>query len=178
MRPHWVANGPLKHQKPHFSPRTTEVSPRSGWAGRLPRGLQNHQKSSPEAQKPFIFKGIPRILWSGGPFFPQFSLTHSFKHSNEAFKATFCAQKTHVFIGSVLTRSSVVTQCRTACNVELLAMSNYLQCLLAMSNCLQCRTSCNVELLAVCACNVELLAMSNYLQCRPACNVELLAMLN
>ena len=110
--------------------------------------------------------------------FSQFSLTHPFKHSNEAFKATFGAQKTHVFIGSVLTRSSVVTQCRTACNVELLAMSNYLQCLLAMSNCLQCRTSCNVELLAVCACNVELLAMSNYLQCRTACNVELLAMLN
>ena len=110
--------------------------------------------------------------------FSQFSLTHPFKHSNEAFKATFGAQKTHVFIGSVLTRSSVVTQCRTACNVELLAMSNYLQCLLAMSNCLQCRTSCNVELLAVCACIVELLAVSNYLQCRTACNVELLAMLN
>ena len=37
--------------------------------------------------------------------FSQFSLTHPFKHSNEAFKATFGAQKTHVFIGSVLTRS-------------------------------------------------------------------------
>ena len=39
-------------------------------------------------------------------FFPQFSLIHPFKHSNEAFKATFGAQKTQVFIGSVLTSDS------------------------------------------------------------------------
>ena len=41
----------------------------------------------------------------------------------------------------------------------------------SMSNCLQCRTTCNVELLAVSACNVELLAMSNSLQCRTTCSV-------
>ena len=77
-----VANRLLKHQKPQYSPRKTEVSGRSGWAVALPCGIQIHKKSSPAAQKTFIFLGELR---SGrgyfGPvgLFPQFSLTHSCK---------------------------------------------------------------------------------------------------
>ena len=176
MKPDWPANGSLKHHKPHFSLRKTEVSPRSGCVVGFHLGLQNHQKSSPEAQKPFIFKGIPRILWSGGPFFRSFrSLTHSSTQMRPSkqllvlkklmYSLDRCSHDHRWSLNVELpatsnylqcrTTCSVCLQCRTACNVELVAMSNYLQCVPAMSNCLQCRTTCNVELLA----------MLNYLQC-------------
>ena len=171
-----VSNRSLKHQKPQFFLGRTEVSPRVLCAGRLHLGLQIHQKSSPEAQKPFIFKGIPRILWSGGPFFRSFrSLTHTSTQMRPSkqplvlkklmYSSDRCSHDHRWSLNVELpamsnylqcrTTCSVCLQCRTACNVELVAMSNYLQCVPAMSNCLQCRTTCNVELLA----------MLNYLQC-------------
>ena len=147
---------------PQFSLGRTEVSPRILCPGRLHLGLQNHQKSSPEAQKPFIFKGISRILWSGGPFFRSFrSLTHSSIQMRPSRQLLVLKKLMYS-----LHRCS--HDHRWSLNVELLAMSNCLQCRTTCSVCLQCRT----------ACNVELVAMSNYLQCRTACNVELLAMLN
>ena len=124
--PNWFLNG----RKPQFFLGRTEVSPRSLWAGRLPWGLQIHLWCSKNSSNP----RLGSVLAPLGPSYEDKVhsrpiCTHSSTQMRPS-KQLLVLKKTHVFIGSVLTRSSVVTQCRTACNVELLAMSNYLQCLL------------------------------------------------
>ena len=54
---HCIPNRLLKRAKPHFSIGKTEVRSRILCTGRLPCGHQIHKKSSPGAQKTFIFLG-------------------------------------------------------------------------------------------------------------------------
>ena len=128
-----VANGPLKHQKPQFSPGRTEVSGRYGWAGRLPWGLQVHKNRPLRHNKPSFAYENSRVLWSGGPFFRSFrSLTHSSTQMRPSKQLSVLKKLMYS-----LDRCS--HDHRWSLNVELLAMSN----------CLQSRTTCNVELLAM-----------------------------
>ena len=53
VRPDWAANRPLKHHKPHYSLRKTEVNPRSGFGVALPWGLQTHLWCSKNSSFPW-----------------------------------------------------------------------------------------------------------------------------
>ena len=111
-------------------PRQDGGKPEGTLGGRTSKLVANR---SQKHKKPSFSLQKRRVLWPGGPFFRSFrSLTHS---------STQMRPSKQLLVLKKLMYS--LDRCshdhRWSLNVELLAMSNYLQC----------RTACNVELLAM-----------------------------
>ena len=141
----WAPESPKTLIFPRQDGGKPEVTLGRGTSQLVANRSQKHKKPSFCLQK-------RKVLWPGGPFFGIF---HSLTRSSTQMRPS---KQLLVLKKLMYSLDRCSHDHRWSLNVELLAMSNYLQC----------RT----------ACNVELLAMSNYLQCRTTCSVELLAMSN